>query len=153
MGLGGARPKPEGQAVTRHPKTHSYIEIPNRRYEGPVPALPDDVEWSERTRGWYGRVSRMPHAVLWDTGDWEYLVETAYIHHEFTRRAREGMSLAQTAAELRNRERNLGLTWEGRLTLRIRYVDVEGREIQGEDVQGDGHITHLDDYRAMYGDD
>jgi hypothetical protein len=80
----------------------------------------------------------MPHCVLWSETDWEYAVDTAQVHAQFS------TGDMRVAAELRNREKLLGNTFDARRDLRIRYVDPN----RPEEPAG---VTSLDDYRAALG--
>lgn len=59
----------------------------------------------------------MPHVVLWDSSDWQFARETAHVHAAWVKEGK-----AAVAVELRQREKLLGLTWDARRDLRIRYV-------------------------------
>lgn len=80
----------------------------------------------------------MPHCVLWTDSDWEFAVDTAFVHASFV-----SGDLRQ-AAELRNRDKLLGTTFDSRRDLRIRYVD----HLTTKDV-ADGDVSAIDDYRTM----
>lgn len=80
----------------------------------------------------------MPHCVLWNEADWEYALDVAHVHARFD----EGDM--RVAAEVRNREKLLGNTFDSRRDLRIRYVSVS---TPGEAAD----VTRIDDYRAAVG--
>jgi hypothetical protein len=84
----------------------------------------------------------MPHCVLWTDTDWQYAIDTAVVAAAFHR------GDVRAAAELRNREKLLGTTFDTRRALRIRYVDAEA-----EEREDDASVTALADYRAMLADD
>src|SRR5688500_15820223 len=126
MPVPGTKPKPEGQKRHRIKSPVDWVEIPNVPYEG-GPKLP--VKWTEgrpwptRTKRWWTAISSMPHCTLWGSTDWEYALDTAYVHAQFA------AGDMRQAAELRNREKLLGNTFDSRRDLRIRYVEAaEGRE-------------------------
>jgi hypothetical protein len=82
-------------------------------------STPAERGWPDWTERWYGVVSRMPHAVLWDPSDWEFVFAVAEAHARFI----EGWKGCATGAELRIKEKAIGMTHDARRDLRIRYVD------------------------------
>lgn len=74
--------------------------------------------WPKSTERWWRAISRMPHCVLWTESDWAYAFATAEAHARFA----EGWKGCASGAELRMRERRLGMTHDDRRDLRIRYV-------------------------------
>jgi hypothetical protein len=84
----------------------------------------------------------MPHTVLWRATDWMVALETAELSARFW--AGED---ARAATELRNRGKLLGLTFDDRRGLRLKYVPVETSG-QSKDVRDDG-VARLDDYRNL----
>lgn len=87
--------------------------------EGKLPALMGQSSgWPGSTKRWWKVVSAMPHCVLWHEADWEYAIATAEAHARFA----EGWKGCASGAELRMRERRLGMTHDDRRDLRIRYV-------------------------------
>jgi len=83
----------------------------------------------------------MPHSVLWSESDWAYALETAEVSARFYA---DGNT--QAATELRNRDKVLGLTWDSRRGLRIRYVP---KTVVKDEIGGVGNVTRLDDYRNL----
>jgi hypothetical protein len=83
-------------------------------YDGEVP---NPGRLPARTKTWWETVSTMPHCILWDASDWQFAVDTAHVHAEWVRTKKSSL-----AVELRQREKLLGLTWDARRDLRIRYV-------------------------------
>ena len=141
MPLSGALPKPEGQAVTRHKPAHGWVDVPSIPYAGPVPVkLPATVH--ANTRRWWNTIRRMPHCVLWSDADWEFAIQTAAVVEQFHLYVDP-----RSAVELRQREAILGVTYESRLKLRIRYVDPPSA---APTVDGEGaSVTRLADYRSL----
>ena len=138
MPVGGARPKPPGQAVTRTPRLE-FTEVPDRPYGGrPMPKRKDGRRWPrgmvETWRGW----SRMPHCILWTDTDWAFAVESLHV----AARTVESLSDSKWFAELRQRQRVMGTTLDARRDLRIRYVPVEVPKARSE-------VVELDEYRAL----
>jgi len=140
MALTGRKPKPQGQAVNRVKPVHDWVEVENVPYMS-APKLPtkraNGHGWLAATKRWWSAISTMPHCVLWQDSDWEFAFETAEIRAEFD----EGDKRLGT--ELRNREKKLGLTWDSRRDMRIRYVDAVA---VGEEP---GEVVRLDDYRNL----
>lgn len=113
-GLGqGAPPKPAGQRRRRNADP-----FPQRRVEvdGEVrgPELPDEVEWHPRTVAWWGTWRRSPQAQQFTDTDWDFLLDTALMHHTMWSKEKW-----EFAAELRLRAAKLGATVEDRLRLRL----------------------------------
>lgn len=140
MPVVGRKPKPAGQAVTRHKPTHDWVEIENVPFEG-APELsetrPDGRPWPRRTLQKWAAWSSMPHAKLWGPAEWDFAFDALELAAQF----HEGN--ARLATELRNRERVLGTTIDYLRDLRIRYVDAapERDEVAS--------VTSMDDYRDL----
>lgn len=79
-----------------------------------------------QTRAWWNRVTRLPHVVLWDDGDWQFAIDTARIHAAIV----EGDIRLST--ELRAREKQMGTTLKARELLKIRYVEPEASSVSQE---------------------
>lgn len=138
MPVAGRKPKPEGQAVTRHAQVHDWTEVVNTPFAGDVPDLPDrEAGWSARTLQKWQAWSQMPHCTLWARSDWDFAIDSL----ELAARFHEGD--ARLATELRNREKVLGTTADFRRDLRIRYVE---RPPENEQPAS---VTSLDDYRDL----
>ena len=125
MAITGRPPKPPGQAVTRHASSTTWVEVEDRPYKGPVPALPQRVPgfecaWPRRTRSVWAAWSRMPHCILWSPADWQFAIDTVTVAALFHETAEP-----KYAAELRAREKVLGTTFDARQSLRIRYIEPE----------------------------
>lgn len=112
--VAGRKPKPEDQRRNRSQPTHDWIDVLDVPYEGPTPSI---GRAPQRTKDWWLVVSRLPHAVLWAPSDWQFAVDTALVHALWVRTGKSSL-----AVELRQREKKLGMTWEDRRDLRIRYV-------------------------------
>ncbi|MCL2653259.1 MAG: hypothetical protein FWD63_05680 [Propionibacteriaceae bacterium] len=144
MPVTGRKPKPAGQAVTRHPLQHDFVEVEDRPNPHPrrLPAKrPSGGDWPAETKTWWQAVAAMPHSVLWSESDWAYALETAEVSARFYA---DGNT--QAATELRNRDKVLGLTWDSRRGLRIRYVP---KTVVKDEIGGVGNVTRLDDYRNL----
>lgn len=135
MAVAGAKPKEDRTQVRhRHPSAEGteWREVTDVPFDGPP--LPDRDEssstsegrpigvfalaWPASTLRWWEAVRRMPHAALWSPTDWE----TAYAAAETHARFAEGWRGCASGSELRQREKQLGMTHDARRDLRIRYV-------------------------------
>lgn len=138
----GPRPKPDSQRRRRNRPTFEWADVVDVPYRG-GPKLPskqpDGKAWPAWTKRWWATVSTMPHCVLWSKGDWEHAMATAAVAAAFH------SGDMRVAAELRHRERQLGMTAEARMTLRIRYIDPADDDGDGEDAS----VTAIARYRAM----
>ena len=150
MPVSGAKPKPAGQAVTRHKPTHEWVDVVDEPFAGPVPVklptksirtLPfggvEELPIHPMTRLWWRTLCKMPHCRLWADSDWVFAFETALVADRFF----YGNQAA--AAELARREKVLGTTVDSRRDLRIRYVDPPAAVGEG------ATVTRLDDYRDL----
>jgi hypothetical protein len=153
MALRGVKPNADRSQVRHRNPVADWTEVENVPYEG-GPALPpraraDAIAWAEAgvipgddwppaTVHWWGVISTMPHAKLWQPGDWEFAAMTAEIHA----RVAEGWK-GYTGPELRQREKLLGVYADARRDLRIKYVEPKPTTEVSADV------ARLDDYRGL----
>lgn len=133
MAVTGRKPKPDGQAVNRMKPTHDWVEVADVPFDGESPDLPEDTEWSSFTARWWEVVRHLPHAKLWHPGDWLAALECAFVVEQHWE---------DPTAELRLREKNLGMTTDALRDLRIRYVPVD----DAADVE---NVTQISDYRDL----
>jgi hypothetical protein len=142
MPVAGAKPKPQGQAITRTPQVHEWIEVanvpfkrgrklPQRRANGRL--------WPSQARRMWEAWASMPHAKLWSPSDWEFALVTI----ELAALVYEGEP--KYATELRNRERILGTTMDFRRDLRIRYVEPKKADVAAGGCSAG--VANLADYR------
>lgn len=100
---------------------------------GEQPALPqmtkDDPElgsvivpWHPQTVEWWAMWGRAAQSGTFTESDWLYLLETAFLHHQFW----NGDS--KQASELRLRVAKFGATPEDRARLRMFFADATGKE-------------------------
>jgi hypothetical protein len=140
MALRGQRPKPPGQAITRHPR-HDWVEI-ERSNTTRGPRLPprrrNGRPWPESVRRKWSSWRQMPHTVLWQASDWDFAFDAI----ELVARAADGDAPIALLSEIRLRERTLGTTWDARHTQRLRYVQAK---MDGPP----GPVSRLDDYRDL----
>lgn len=136
MAVAGAKPKADRTQVRhRNPQAEGteWQEVAEVPFTG-APKLPPRDEcssssegrplgvfadrWPKSTERWWKAISTMPHCALWLDADWAYAIATAEAHARFA----EGWRGCASGAELRMRERRLGMTHDDRRDLRIRYV-------------------------------
>jgi len=86
-----------------------------------LPRLPSG-KWNPRTLVWWDKWKTSPQATLFMATDWEFLLETALIHHNFWN---GDMTMA---GELRLRVAKFGATIEDRVKLRIQYAQASEAE-------------------------
>lgn len=118
MALAGAKPKPEGRKVTRHPLTQDWVDVQDVPYAGDKP---DPGRLAKMPARWWATISSMPHCVLWSESDWQFALDTLVVYKRFAA-GKEGGS------ELRIREKLLGTTLDARRDLRIRYIELPDGE-------------------------
>jgi hypothetical protein len=155
MGVPGAKPKEDRSQVVNRARVHEFDEIPNVPFQG-GPELPpragnDDPatwttagvipgsDWPQATKWWWDVVRTMPHCVRWTPGDWAFAAITAECHARFT----EGWR-GYTGAELRQREKLMGVYLDARRDLRIKYVDPPP-----ERTELPANVSRLDDFRDL----
>jgi hypothetical protein len=83
------------------------------------PELPDDVfgddeDWHPRTRAWWKTWRRSAQAKTFTETDWDFLVDTALMHHVMWTKGRW-----EFAGELRLRAAKFGATPEDRMRLKL----------------------------------
>jgi hypothetical protein len=140
MAPSGRKPKPDGQAVTRHARAYGWIDVDPTPFDG-GPKLParrrDGSPWPSWIRQKWEAWRKMPHAALWQQADWAFALDTIEI-------------AAQTVGddvkvslwtELRYREKVLGTTWAFRQDMRIRYTEPASA--------APASVTHIDQYRDL----
>lgn len=84
------------------------------------PALPDDAlpgPWHPRTLAWWDTWRRSPQAQTFTATDWDFLIDTALMHHTMWSAGRW-----EFASELRLRAAKFGATPEDRMRLRIQVT-------------------------------
>lgn len=129
MPVRGTKPKDDDRKRFRGGLTHDWTDVPDQPFAGKVPVrLPSkreistakgvvEVSLTPFAREWWATVRAMPHCVLWRKSDWLFALATALIADLSAR------GVTSAGAELRQRERVLGMTLDARRDLRIRYVD------------------------------
>lgn len=127
-------PAPKEKSRHRNPLVYGTTEVPDVPFSGTVPIkCPRNAH--PNTRQWLKVVSRLPHAVLWLDTDWAYIAETMALKDAFEK------GDLKLEAGLRRRYATIGVTYEDRLKLRIKYVPrlelVEAPEAPVEVAGGD----------------
>lgn len=130
----GPLPKPADQRIRRNKESGDWREVPNVPFEGGR-ELPFEPE-NNFTTLWWDTVRSMPHCSLWSASDWMFAFGTAQVADRFADNPKD------FAAELRQREKVLGLTDDDRIRLKIRYVDV------ASDAEG-ANVAQMSDYRDL----
>lgn len=133
----GRKPKPEDQRRNRHQPVNEWLDVLDVPYDGPVPKV---GSVPARTKRWWAVVSSMPHCVLWDASDWQFAVDTAHVHAAWVKD-----SALAAASELRQREKLLGMTWDARRDLRIRYVQGVTEETEPPPISIDERRRRLEE--------
>jgi hypothetical protein len=117
----GAKPK-DGPTRHRNPVLE-WTEVEDVPFEGPSPDLLPLIDaetgeslWHPQTLAWYEIVRHLPHAVLWREGEWHEIYLCALLLNRLV------YGVNGVAAELRLRQKAIGLTADERRDLRIRYV-------------------------------
>lgn len=142
MAVKGRKPKPEGQAVHRVKPIHEWIEVPNVPNEN-APKIPRD--WPRATQVWFNIIRKLPHTAIWGKDDWLFLFDSALVHIEFNRRPWD----TKQAVELRRRTALMGVGFDARRNLKIRYIDVDTKAIVEDDDYGEDedNVINLDDFK------
>jgi len=156
MGLTGPKPNADRSQVRFKGSVAEWTEVEDVPFADP-PVLPKRETsvnyaeaglvpggWPESTQRWWGVVCRMPHCVLWSDADWEFAFATAETHARFA----EGWRGA-TGAELRQREKLMGVYHDARRDLRIRYVEPRSKTKSAATGTEGASVTSLSSYRNL----
>ena len=138
MPQGGARPKPDGETVTRHVKQLPWTDVPNvPNQSGPrLPArAADGSKWHRRVVAKWAAWRAMPQAAMWGEAEWEHARDSIEVAQRFY------LGDTRAATELRSREKVMGTTLDARLGLRMRYVDPPEPKL--------AVVVAADDYRDL----
>ncbi len=141
MAIAGAKPK-EDRSQIRHrippAEGTEWREVPNVEHDGPALGprpvdlatgaerpwhIPLDAGWPAATEDWWEAVRTMPHAKLWTRAEWRIARDAAEVHARFV----EGWKGCSSGSELRQREKQLGMSHDARRDLRIRYVEPKAK--------------------------
>jgi hypothetical protein len=97
--------------------------------------------WPAATLDWWDDVRTMPHAALWTRADWRIARTAAEAHARFV----EGWKGCASGSELRQREKQLGMTADARRDLRIKYVPAPTSDAG----KLPDNVRKLDDFRDL----
>jgi hypothetical protein len=124
MTVAGPGPAPKDPA-TRRRRNVDPIPITEISTDGqlcgpelPDGVLPDGETWHARTLAWWDTWRRSEQSRSFLATDWDFLIDTALMHHTMWTRARW-----EFAGELRLRAGKFGATPEDRMRLRMRVTD------------------------------
>jgi hypothetical protein len=157
MAVPGTKPKEDRSQVRYRGKPAEggeWTEVPDVEHDGPP--LGDRPEssslagerplgvradaWPQETLDWWEDVRTMPHAARWSRAEWRTAKTAAESHARFV----EGWKGCASGSELRQREKQLGMTADARRDLRIRYVPAAS-----EQPELPSNVSRLDDFREL----
>jgi hypothetical protein len=105
------------------------------------PALPADAldgeRWHPRTLAWWDTWRRCAQAVTFTATDWDFLLDTALMHHTMWAKGRW-----EFAAELRLRAAKFGATPEDRARLRLQITGAQPAAPVADEAKS-SHYAHL----------
>lgn len=121
-------PVPKDVKHGHTPNAISWTEVPDVPYEGApeLPKLGRNKKWHLLVEQWWAIVTKMPHCVLWRDEDWQKLTELAYEKDLYWKLADKRTT--SQATEIRRKEDQLGIGYEARQKLRIKYVSPEAKK-------------------------
>lgn len=120
MAGNGPAPKPAERSVRRKDHQDRHPTTVLRSDRASQPKLPGDKsDWPKRTRDWWRMWGRSPQAEHFSSSDWDFLLDTAYLHAAFV-----AGDLKQ-AGELRLRVAKFGATPEDRARLRMQFAEAD----------------------------
>lgn len=105
--------------------------------ELPTDALPGSQDWHSRTQTWWDTWRRSPQAQSFTETDWDFLIDTALMHHTMWSAGRW-----EFASELRLRAAKFGATPEDRQRLRMQ-VAPPAAAVAAEERASGGRYAHL----------
>ena len=112
----GLPPQATKRRRNRDPIEKRTLEVDDelRGPELPADVLPQGEDWHPRTVAWWNTWRRSAQAQEFTATDWDFLLDTALMHHTMWAKARW-----EFAAELRLRAAKFGGTPEDRMRLRL----------------------------------
>lgn len=109
------------------------ITVPDKPFDGDVPALPRSAHIGPDVREWYDEISRLPHAGTWTRADWFSIREICLMKQKmfdaFEDDDAKSSGISNLASEIRRREDALGITTIGRRRAGIEYVPIIENEL------------------------
>ena len=151
-GYGNTVPKDPAKRRRRNKdsKPTSKVAVDGVLRGHPLPEV-EGVVWHPRTVAWWEHWRRSPQASAFIDTDWDFLLDTALIHHTMWSNGRW-----EYASELRLRAAKLGATHEDRLRLRIEIQQPDSTAAAptavADTVTGGGaSVTDINSRRARLG--
>lgn len=106
----------------------------------PSDALPEGETWHSRTLAWWNTWRRSPQAQTFTATDWDFLIDTALMHHTMWLRGRW-----EFASELRLRAGKFGATPEDRMRLRLQVDAPDAKPANDEPKKSRyGHLRSVE---------
>lgn len=111
-------------------RRNKHVELTLERRDGTLigPELSWTIDWHPRTRDWWDTWRRSEIAPMLEESDWEFLQDTALIHHRVHQERTSIAQMTAAMAEIRQRVQKFGATYEDRLKLRIHFADASIKE-------------------------
>jgi hypothetical protein len=120
--MAGRGPAPKDPATRRRrnadPTPASELAQDGELRGPELPDVLDGEQWHDQTRRWWDTWRRSPQAQTFLETDWDFLLDTALMHHTMWSKGRW-----EFAAELRLRAAKFGATPEDRARLRMKVSD------------------------------
>lgn len=118
-------PKENPQRNNKH-----TVTILDRRDDDELigPDLHWSIDWHPKTREWWDTWRRTEIALLLEASDWEFLQDTALLHHRVYNDRSSIAQVTAAMAEIRQRVAKFGATFEDRLKLRIKFAETTTAE-------------------------
>lgn len=121
---------------------NDWTDVDDVPFEG-APALPrlgaterSRAKWHLWTEQWYAQVSKMPHCKLWKPSDWQLLFDLARMKDAWYKEGEDAK--ASMSAQIRLRERDLGIGPGALTALKIRYRPVRDDASGEPDLRAEG---------------
>lgn len=127
--MAGRGPAPKDPATRRRRNADPTPKVTitdDQQLRGPAlpdDALPEGEGWHPRTLAWWETWRRSPQAQTFTATDWDFLLDTALMHHTMWLKGRW-----EFASELRLRAAKFGATPEDRARLRMQITPEEKPE-------------------------
>lgn len=111
------------------------------------PDLSWTIDWHPQTKAWWDTWRRSEMAPMMEPSDWDFLQDTALIHHDIWQNPKMSIAMKTNAlAEIRQRVAKFGATYEDRLKLRITFADASIREDKANPI-----VSKRVDYKERLG--
>ena len=150
MGIRGTAPKDQKTGRYQNVTGAGWTDVRDVPYQGTTPSNPWVMEDPYLSK-WWDTLCSMPHCILWNESDWQYALDTSLMKARFY----DGTKAPNAAVltELRKREEAMGMTYDARLKLRIRYVPVPEDEQKREAAKVLNLVATEDDLEGLFDDD